>query len=207
MMTPFVGRRFTGSTGPRILLVGESHYLPEPSTQHHDADGWYSGSSATLTDKEIGWISTASIVRHACEDGFKNKAHWIWKHAFQAINEAGPGYERFVDVAEDVAFYNFFQRPALKGKSLRPTAQDVAVANEVFGETVRTLEPRAVAFISQRAWRNFRGKKTFELPMVGTAHPTCAHWNRVSRSYGDRTGKQVLIDFVRQRVGGFVSGV
>ncbi len=197
-MIPFVGRRFADSFGPRILLVGESHYLPKTSTQHLDPAAWYSGSAATLTNEEVRWISTAAIVRGACAEGFKNKAHWIWKNAFQAINDAGPKYEHFVDVAEDVAFCNFFQRPARTGQSLRPTPSDVAIANEVFDETIRSLEPGAVAFISRCAWRHFGAKRALSVPVIATSHPSSAHWNRVNRSYGNRSGKQVLQDFVQE---------
>jgi hypothetical protein len=197
-MTPFVGNRFADAVGPRILLVGESHYLPDGSTQHLDPGTWYSGSAASLNAEEVHWISTARIVREACNDRFKNRAHWIWKHAFQAINEAGPGYEDYVQVAEDLAFCNFFQRPALKGESLDPAGQDVAVANAALEDTVRALNPNAVAFVSRRAWWNFGAQTSMPVPVVATSHPTCAHWNRSCKMYAGRTGRQVLVDFVRE---------
>ena len=196
-MQPFVGRRFAESAGPRLLLVGESHYLPAGSTQHLDPATGYSGTATSLDDEEVLWISTARVVRGACDSGFRNRAHWIWKNAFEAINEAGPRYQRYVQVAEDVAFYNFFQRPALQGESLEPTARDVAVANAVFEDTMRMLSPGAVAFISRRAWWNFEEKTTVPVPVAATAHPTSPYWNRQCKRYGGRTGKQVLMDFVR----------
>ena len=90
-MKPF-GKAFGQGAGPALLLVGESHYLPEGSTQHLDPTSWYGGDSTTLSETEVHWISTPRIIREARAEGFANRAHWIWKNGFEAINEAGPRY-------------------------------------------------------------------------------------------------------------------
>lgn len=194
-MIPFVGARVTSVSPPQLLLIGESHYLPAPSTVHLDDSTWYAG--VKLSDEEKRWITTPDIVRGACKAKFAKRSHRIWKNAFAAINEAGPRYEDIADVADDLVIYNFFQRPAKKGKSLDPTPRDVDVANEVFEATMRQFEPRAVAFASRRAWRHLRSNDVLGVPVENTAHPTSAHWNTVCKAYGGRTGRQVLVDFVR----------
>lgn len=194
-MTPFVGSRVAAGAPPRLLLIGESHYLPKDSTVHLDDEAWYAG--VKLGVEETRWISTANIVRGACKAKFSKRAHRIWKNAFHAINEAGPGYAETAEVAEDLVIYNFFQRPAKQGKSLKPTALDATVANDVFQAILREHQPRAVAFVSRRGWWHLSSKETLGLPAAATAHPTSAHWNRVCKVYNNRTGRQVLVDFVR----------
>jgi hypothetical protein len=106
MMEPFVGARFRHRRQPAILLVGESHYLPPDSTTHLEERSWYSGTAEALSPKEVSWISTAQIVRAACAKRFKTNAYSIWRNSFKTINDHGPKYENFVQVAEDLAFYN-----------------------------------------------------------------------------------------------------
>ena len=39
-MLPFVGDDYDSPKYKKLLLVGESHYVPEGSTVHHDANAW-----------------------------------------------------------------------------------------------------------------------------------------------------------------------
>ena len=195
-MTPFVGSRVAAGTPPRLLLVGESHYLPKDSTAHLDDEAWYAG--VKLGEEETRWISTANIVRAACEADFSKRSHRIWKNAFEAINEAGPGYAHTADVAEDLVIYNFFQRPAKQGKSLKPTAQDATVANDVFHAVLREHQPtRGRLRLPPRMVAPQLEDTLLGVPVAATAHPTSAHWNQVCKTYSNRTGRQVLVDFVR----------
>jgi hypothetical protein len=63
-MVPYVGERFRSPGALAILLVGESHYLPDGSVQHCTPDSWYSGSakrfsrrsSRTCWSSYPGWL-------------------------------------------------------------------------------------------------------------------------------------------------------
>jgi hypothetical protein len=49
MMRPYFGNNFHDANTPSVLLIGESHYLPQGSSQHLSAETWYAGSSDTLS--------------------------------------------------------------------------------------------------------------------------------------------------------------
>ena len=40
-MHPWIGSRYQDKRHKRLLVIGESHYLPPDSTIHHDPDRWY----------------------------------------------------------------------------------------------------------------------------------------------------------------------
>ncbi len=56
MMRPYTGKHFHDACAPSLLLIGESHYLPERSSQHLRAETWYGSYSDTLSKLEIQWI-------------------------------------------------------------------------------------------------------------------------------------------------------
>lgn len=62
------------------------------------------------------------------------------------------------------------------------------------------LKPKGVAFVSRRAWFALSPQTAGAVPMIGTAHPSTIHWHRKADAYGGRSGKQVLMDFVREHV-------
>jgi hypothetical protein len=196
MMSPYVGKNFHCATIPALLLIGESHYLPEGSSQHLSAERWYAGSSGTLSPEEIEYISTAAIVEQARAEGFTNKAHRsMWGNPFLEINQHGPNYPDYRRVGEDIAFYNFFLRPALDGRSLAVSPLDVEFANEALRAHLKEYRPTAVVFLSSLA-RNYLSEQ-LDIPFIATPHPCCPWWNRVSRRYGNKTGREILADFIK----------
>lgn len=195
MMEPFVGARFRGRRQPAILLIGESHYLPPDSTVHLDEGSWYAGRGEALSSKEIGWISTAQIVRDACAGRFKNRAYSIWRNSFRTINEHGPRYEDFAQVAEDVAFYNFFLRPARTGLSLQVGPLDVEVANGAFTHWCNELRPTLVVFLSALARKSLRAAPP-TVPTCVVPHPASQWWHRPSSAYGGKSGRDALAHHV-----------
>jgi hypothetical protein len=195
MMEPFVGARFRARRQPAILLIGESHYLPPTSTVHLDEAGWYRGTAEALTAIEVSWISTAQIVRAACAGRFKNKAFSIWRNSFRTINQQGPQYEDFAQVAEDLAFYNFFLRPARTGLSVRVGPLDVEHANEAFAHWCRELRPQLVVFLSALARKALQPANVM-LPISVVPHPASQWWYRPSRTYAGKSGRDALAECV-----------
>jgi hypothetical protein len=215
---PFVGTRYADrlrdDTGPRLLLIGESHYLPEGAALHHDPDTWYASNERDLlrqqddwalehpddADDWRAWIHTAAVVRNACEQNFANQAHWIWKNAFEVINDAGPRYPEPREVAHDIAFLNFFVRPARTGASLKGhlSPLDVRLANDVLAHRIAELRPTAIAFISRFAAAKCDDRTTEGIPRTVTPHPTSPWWNRASDDYGNLRGRDFLDRFVRE---------
>lgn len=198
MMTPHVGTKYNPGGGRSLLLIGESHYLPEASTQHLMATTWYSGDYTSLNPIELSWISTAEIIAKSRADNFKNKAHSIYRRALEEINAYGPKYLDYKMVANDVVYYNYFQRPALKGKSLRVEKQDVEIADERFLELYVQHRPAVVVFLSKLAYRHCDSCRKPGVRVVVTPHPGCWHWYRIAKSYGNRRGREILAQEVQR---------
>lgn len=197
MMAPYFGRYFCNSDHPSLLLVGESHYLPECSTQHDSPDSWYSGDAKTLNPTEIHWISTARIIEESREKGFKNRSHSIWKNSLDVINKAGPRYEDFTEACDHIAFCNFFLRPAKTGDSLKVTELDSELANLRLQQLLTDYRPDGLVFLSTLASAKWQKPDDLSIPTVTTPHPGCSWWNRTAKAYGGRLGWQLLSDFTK----------
>lgn len=197
MMRPYTGMNFQTPDRPALLLIGESHYLPSDSRLDVTPDVWYSGSAERLNDDERGFINTKEIIEESAISRFSNKAHSIWRNSLSVINESGPAYSDYVQVAHDIAFYNFFLRPAFTGDSLVVQPIDEEFANEAFVEHYQELKPTAVVFLSSLAYRHFRHPASATVPFIVTPHPGCQWWNRVAKKYGNKRGRDTLRDFIQ----------
>lgn len=198
MMKPYVGDKYITGGPKSLLLIGESHYLPEGSTQHLTPESWYSSDSTTLDPTERGWISTSQIIIGSKAANFKNRAHSIYKRAFVEINTNGPKYPDYKDVADEIVYYNYFQRPALYRKSLVVSPKDADIAEQRFHEVVAQYKPAAIVFLSKLAFRWCKGQRELGIPVVATPHPGCAHWNRLCKQYEGKRGRDLLGDLVRR---------
>jgi hypothetical protein len=198
MMRPYVGASYVRSGTQTLLLVGESHYLPKDSTQHQSVESWYSSDASTLSEEERGWINTAEIIKGASAEGFRNKAHSIYRKSFQEINRSGPYYPDYRCVGDIVVFYNYYLRPARYGSSLQVGERDKQVASEVFKAVFEEYRPSAVVFLSKLAYRSWQTctARSISVPVVATPHPGCAHWNRAIKSSGGKRGREVLGVFI-----------
>jgi len=198
MMRPYRGKHY-GDTGiPRLLLIGESYYVPPGSKLNRSGEAWYAGSSDILTETERGFIDTTELIEDSRSEGFSNKAHSIWRNSFSEINQFGPGYSDFKRVADDIAYYNFFLRPALTGVSLEVTSQDVEIANEAFVMHCETLKPTGIVFLSRLACSHCRLPESISIPVVATPHPSCRWWNRAAKCYGNKRGRDILGEFIKK---------
>src|SRR5579864_1491442 len=187
MMVPHEGRNYVVGGKTSLLLIGESHYLPKEST-HLKAEEWYSADHSTLTPTEIDYISTAEIIRGARAEGFKNKTYSIYRNAFKVINENGPKHADFGAVADDVVFYNYFQRPAKHGKSLVVCEQDIKIADERFRQINAKYRPALVVFLSMLARRNCPSCQNIDPDkVVATPHPGSRYWNKPAKNYGNKS--------------------
>ena len=94
-MQPWMGDHYQDDRHKRLLIIGESHYLPEGSTIHHDSDAWYTGSQNDLSDEERKWVCTAGNIR-----GAWNRAHTIYREIARELSrildERGLTHDDFV---------------------------------------------------------------------------------------------------------------
>lgn len=196
MMRPYVGCPDCPSDSPRILLVGESHYLPPESTVHLDAASWYASSARDLTAEERDWMDTATIYAKAMAENFANKAHSIWGNSLWALNHYGPAYPDYREAAAHVVTCNFFLRPAVEGESLEVEDLDVHYANLRFQSLLNELRPTAVVFLSRLAFTHLT--VPIPVPHLAVPHPGSPWWNRASAKYENRIGREYFGQFIAQ---------
>jgi len=198
-MKPWVGEKYRSPQHKRLLVVGESHYLPQKSKIHLDAVNWYERKQVELTETEIKWISTSGIIKNNKEKNFPKKAHGIYKNACVVINECSFKYDISSKAIDHYAYYNFFQRPAdVTGDSIKVQKIDRDVSETVFLSILGKLDPELIIFTSSLA-----GKAASKLvgesgiPYVVTPHPTSAWWNRFAKKYNGR-GKDLVPAFLSE---------
>ena len=108
-MQPWIGSRYRDERHKRLLVIGESHYLPAESTIHHDPARWYRSSQADLTEEEIRWASTIGNIT-----GHWTRAHRIYRaiqdEIARILKESGITPDPFP--LNHVAYCNYFLRPA-----------------------------------------------------------------------------------------------
>ena len=65
-MRPWIGSRYRDERHKRLLVIGESHYLPSDSTIHRDPGRWYRSRQEDLSGEEVRWASTATSGAATC---------------------------------------------------------------------------------------------------------------------------------------------
>lgn len=185
-MLPFVGDNYESPKHKKLLLVGESHYMPKGSVVHHDEKLWYDGNP-DLSDEEKRWCDTRGARYY--------KSGRFGKNIDSAIREAFPvkGENAFIEIAS----YNYFLRPADDRQSFESICldRDCDEAVRVFYAILEILKPDVIVFTSRFAFnhaewidfpKNFNcGLRVYaekhHMNYVFTEHPSCSWWNRVAK--------------------------
>lgn len=204
-MLPWIGHKYS-NTRVKTLLVGESHYLSKSSEYHHDPIAWYEG--LIISDKDdCGWIKTRNIISNGIETKWKSASKTIYRNIEKALFESDM-FGNIPDTAfSDVAFMNFYQRPAeITGKSIKVTKHDVVTSNDVFQGVVNIILPDIVIFTSSLAFKSAKKGGSLKylednkIIYTRTPHPGMPWWNRVAKKYGNKSGKTHFVDFVNKQV-------
>lgn len=200
-MIPWIGENYTSSLHKRLLVVGESHYLPEDSKIHKNPEAWYLGSQNDLCNEEVKWISTEGIIKKNKPNNFsKRKSHVIYKNIGKAINSCSFKYPLPSDIFDHIAYYNYFQRPAeSSGDSIKVSRIDKEVAEQVLTKLITLLEPEIVIFTSKLS-ANFGYSNVIDKKINAaiTPHPSCSWWNRSSKKYNGK-GSDVIPNFLIEK--------
>ena len=185
IMRPFVGCHYQ-DTDLKILIIAESHYLPQKSTIHLNAEKWFKGDDNKMNECEQKWVKTRNII-----GGENMKAHTIYRNLAKALVETGFPDEG--NAFRSVAFMNAFQRPARCKKSIKVEKIDLEVSRQVVQSVVDILRPDAIIFTSTKAAKKI-GKhitgRTYRTP-----HPACGWWGRASKK---GTGKAQFMQIIHQ---------
>ena len=165
-MLPFVGKEYVSEQHKKVLVIAESHYLPEESTAHHDAEAWYAGSQENLNDKEIAYINTREVI--------------IWQEEKKQlpgkINQEieGAGFGESKPGKQHIAFMNAFQRPSIERQTMKghDTEKDISVSSGIICHVVDILKPDMVIFASKYAWEKFHTAIGERAKTEWVYHPT-----------------------------------
>lgn len=193
----------------KLLLIGESHYLNKESEYHLDPKIWYAG--VEVSEKiDCKNIKTRNIIYNGIKTKWQLKSKTIFRNIEKALFESLFFENKPLTAFTEVAFMNYFQRPAEKtGQSINVSAIDAEVSSFVFQSVVNAVEANIIIFTSSLAWqhaknygiRDFLNKKNIK---VGRApHPGMPWWSRSSKAYGNQTGKEHFIQLMNRHSGDF----
>ncbi|MCU8092477.1 hypothetical protein L5M18_13010 [Shewanella sp. SM20] len=212
-LTPWVGSWYSEN---KILIIGESHYLPKGATYHHDVEKWYAGNELALEEhikhhclnekNGISYISTSGILKARSTDispeerkSFKAKGHTIYRNLLTTINSSPKfKHQNYLDVIDQVAYYNYFQRPAEEtGGSIDVKPRDIPMAESTLKLVLNTLQPELIIVASRKAGKLIKPLiPNYEF--VITAHPSSVWWNRQTKK--GNCGKSDLTQFLAKHV-------
>lgn len=199
-MLPYIGSDFKKK---RILLISESHFAPEykeaPKSQE-----WYAGE---CTDKEIlGNVNTRNVIGNY----FKEKGHRLFSNIESVLKETNADIN-----LNEVAWYNFYQRPAEFSVEIKPAKIDSIQSLEVFEKNLEIIEPKVVLFLSKNAFnclQHFDKKdrvydtgmrahkyKNYDIKMQSVPHPNSVWWNKKSGD-NNETGRERMLRLLNKYV-------
>jgi hypothetical protein len=179
-MMPWVGCDYGNGKHKKLLLIGESHYLSDKADDYfRTAHGWYTHDEEIdpdLDDRSLDWTDTRGNVGQGPRK---------WSRGYDNVNNVMAdvaGQDRQENMFRDVAYYNYFLRPAPKATSFQKvcTELDEVIANDAFRSIVSIIQPDYIYFLSKFAWEkahNFCIDFTECVTMDFSPHPASQHWN------------------------------
>jgi len=192
---PFVGKGFQDHS--KILLLGESHYLPKESTCQQNPLIWCNSTSVRLSNNELAWINTRRVVNNIHGESKPKPQKWkptrtIYRNVEAAM--IASGMPKNDNLFSHVAFMNAFQRPAEKtGDSIKVhkiyIEQSIAVINHV----IDIIKPNHICFVSTKASKYLSGLLNIKSDSV--SHPASPWWNRKSKK---GVSREIFIDLLKK---------
>ncbi len=191
-MIPFVGENYVSKEHKKLLLIGESYYLPNDVTLHHNPEKWYNDSQDSLYNLDpnfVAWINCKELLNSEWDcDG-----HYTYKELNRSINDLP--FTKSKRGIDEIAFTNYFQRPSQKeGDSMSHfcTKLDVEKSKEILKDVIKTLSPDIIIFVSKYSWDcdNEYIKKEFPNIIVDfTCHPATNSKYWLNSSYPHNKNK------------------
>lgn len=193
-MKPYIGVDYGKNGYSKILLVGESNYLPKNSMVHKNAEEWYKADQSKLTNDEINWIHCRQLL----ECNWKSNGHMIYrelesnlKKYFKTNND--------LRAMTNVAYINGFQRPSPEtGESIRKFLNkiDYKISSDVLSKVIEIISPDVVIFVSKLTWDRlgWRLKIDKEIKIDFTCHPGTGgrYWHNKNYKNGKNKFNKIL---------------
>lgn len=133
---PWVGGNYNSSPdGMRVLIIGESHYLPNKDEK------WYSG----VPDPDF---TRGFIVDNAINN--PDKKMKILRYFEKLLIGQNPSNDQKQKLWNSVVYMNFIQRPLGSSKD-RPIDEDYKIGWSTFFEIFKILSPDIILFCGVRS--------------------------------------------------------
>lgn len=194
-LKPFIGDNY-GKT-KKILIIGESNYLPKNSTIHLNAENWFNSTQDKLNYKEKEWIDYDKI-RVFDENKKGHQFYSIIEKKLKKYFDEDPQLSSL----SNIAFINGFQRPAIEHQSIKKslTNTDLKESVNILGKTIQILEPNVIIFMSKLTWDElkWRVNEKFNLEnsieLYFTCHPCTGgrYWNNKKYPHGEVKFNKIL---------------
>ena len=185
---PFIGEKYDES---RLLLIGESHYVPKNEVDYVDIDDYYDIPFDELKGNENKykcWINTRIVFESRVYDRcdfknfFSNPATEIAKVVYRTDN---PSLDQRIEAMHQYAFINYFKRPSFEeGKTIRKLNEtDYKYAYDITSYIINVLNPKLIIFLSKKAYYAFceydhDNKIMSKYTVKSVSHPSSHWWNR-----------------------------
>lgn len=198
-LIPEEGEYYDSDAHNRLLVIVESNYfknVSDISSCFRNPIDWYEGNDAKLIP----------------QDYIRCVSNWKYEYFKRAINIANNmltephltyDYKtgEYGPVAQnEIAFYNYFLRPADADKSLefRPSPIDLEYAGKAMEIVIEKLKPQLVVFLSKKSHKAYKeymkanGVSHSDIVIGSVAHPSCIWWNRHNGAYGKEAFRKLL---------------
>ena len=193
-MKPYIGENYGKNGHSKILLIGESNYLPKKSMVHKNAEQWYQADQSRLTNDEINWIHCRQLL----ECNWKSNGHMIYrelesnlKKYFKTNND--------LRAMTNVAYINGFQRPSPEtGESIKKFLNkiDYKISSDVLSKVIEIISPDVVIFVSKLTWDRLRWRLKIdkEIKIDFTCHPGTGgrYWHNKNYKNGKKKFNKIL---------------
>lgn len=195
-LLPFIGANFDSPKSPRILIIAESHYLPEDSIVSRNAEEWYNSNYKILSVEEQRWMHTRDLV--SCD--WKPAGHMIFR---ELENKLGKIIEKYDDRAMNTCVYiNGFQRPSpATGDSIKYFCKEIYFIKsaEVLNSVIEIVKPKLVIFVSKYAWDSLGWRVSKNHPEVKfnfVCHPGTGgiYWHNKNYAHGSEKFSKLVIE-------------
>jgi len=193
-MKPYIGENYGKNGYPRILLIGESNYLPKKSEIHKDAKLWYEADQSQLVNEEVNWVHCRQLL----ECDWKSHGHKIYRELESNLKKHFKNYNN-QRAMTNVAYINGFQRPSPEtgesiNKFLKPI--DYKISSDVLSRVVKIIDPDIIIFVSKLAWDRLRWKLNIDkkVKIDFTCHPGTGglYWHNKNYMHGRKKFNDLL---------------
>lgn len=165
VMVPFVGDNYISNNHKRLLVVAESYYFSKDACMSDNSlykspDVWYKSTQNDIEDKNLlNWIDCNNLLSKKWN---VKSGHKIYMCIEGCLRKANLESEIGKKLINEIAFTNFFIRPALEGQSFFVNDYckkiDIEKSIDILTKVVIELKPDVIIFTSKRINDQLGGK-------------------------------------------------